>query len=380
MNAQIIALVKKLDSLLGPSVVAFINRLPQKKIQGSRVSSILLIRPGGIGDAALLVPAINSLKQYNPDISITVLAERRNGLIFSLCPDVDQLFYYDRLNELLATVRGHYDIVIDTEQWHRLSAVIARITRAPISIGYATNKRQQLFTHRIAYSHDTYEVESFFHLLKPLIKMPLVGYETPFLFIPEDTDRYAGTLLAKNDKNLLITLFPGASIPERRWGAERFQNLAQRLHSRGAHVVVIGGKEDYSYGDRICTGGIGLNLAGRTSLVGSAAIINRSDLLISGDSGILHVAMGLNVPTVSLFGPGRVNKWAPRGENHLVINKSLSCSPCTTFGCTPRCPINARCMAEITVDEVECAVLELLSRKKSAAATKTLTSVQPAGI
>jgi len=76
---------------------------------------------------------------------------------------------------------------------------------------------------------------------------------------------------------------------------------------------------------------------------------------------VLHIAVGLGVPTVSLFGPGRAKKWAPRGERHVVISKELPCSPCTTFGNTPPCPYNVRCMSDITVDEVVNAVTMLLT-------------------
>jgi ADP-heptose:LPS heptosyltransferase len=75
-------------------------------------------------------------------------------------------------------------------------------------------------------------------------------------------------------------------------------------------------------------------------------------LLVSGDSGVLHLAVGLDVPTVSLFGPGIAEKWAPRGDIHRVIDHHLACSPCTRFGTTPPCPIQARCLADIGVDEV----------------------------
>ncbi|OGW02152.1 MAG: hypothetical protein A2Z59_03620 [Nitrospinae bacterium RIFCSPLOWO2_02_39_17] len=83
-------------------------------------------------------------------------------------------------------------------------------------------------------------------------------------------------------------------------------------------------------------------------------------LLVTGDSGIMHIACGLGTPTVSLFGPGIENKWAPKGKNHIIINKRLFCSPCTKFGYTPSCPRDAECMRLITVDEVEDAVLKLL--------------------
>jgi ADP-heptose:LPS heptosyltransferase len=89
--------------------------------------------------------------------------------------------------------------------------------------------------------------------------------------------------------------------------------------------------------------------------------LNRSQLLISGDSGVLHLGVGLGTPTVSLFGPGIADKWAPRGEQHIVINHKLPCSPGTRFGTTPPCPIGAKCIQDITVDEVFAASMKLVS-------------------
>ncbi len=70
---------------------------------------------------------------------------------------------------------------------------------------------------------------------------------------------------------------------------------------------------------------------------------------------------GLSVPTVSLFGPGIANKWAPPGEQHIVINHKLPCSPCTRFGTTPPCPIGAKCIQDISVGEVFTAAQEILA-------------------
>ncbi|HEX9078647.1 MAG TPA: glycosyltransferase family 9 protein, partial [Desulfuromonadaceae bacterium] len=137
----------------------------------------------------------------------------------------------------------------------------------------------------------------------------------------------------------------------------------------GVAVVVVGGKEDRGQGEVIVAGGAGLNLAGRTSLSETAAVVQMSSLLLSGDSGVLHIAVGLGVPTVSLFGPGRAAKWAPRGEHHTVIAKGLPCSPCTTFGTTPPCPVGTRCMREITVDEVFNAVSMLLTANRALPST-----------
>ncbi len=342
-------------------------------------SSVLFIRPGGIGDAVHLITSLRTLQACYPSAAIDILAERRNADAFNLCPGIRSVRRYDVPSEFIVALRTRYDVLIDTEQWHRLSAVISRIVNAGVRIGFSTNDRRRLFTHPIPYEQEDYEADSFKRLLAPLGCDGGDNFVDPYLAV---AGRYAETsdsLLAPLKGKPFVAFFTGASIFERRWGADKFGELATRLRQH-TEVVVVGGAVDRGDAEMVERTGA-LNLAGKTSLVESAAIIARSSLLVSGDSGILHIAVGLGIPTVSLFGPGRAKKWAPRGENHIVINKNLPCSPCTTFGYTPKCPINARCMAEITVDEVEQAVMTLLARRKFRyAPTKALTSPMSVGI
>jgi len=85
---------------------------------------------------------------------------------------------------------------------------------------------------------------------------------------------------------------------------------------------------------------------------------------VSGDTGLMHLAYGVGTPTVSLFGAGIQEKWAPPGVNHLTINKHVPCSPCTKFGYTPSCPYGVRCLGEVTVEEVRESVLDLLEHSR----------------
>jgi ADP-heptose:LPS heptosyltransferase len=155
-------------------------------------------------------------------------------------------------------------------------------------------------------------------------------------------------------------LFPGASIAERRWGAERFRSVAQWCLGEGLQVALVGGGGDAAETGQIAAGLDVLDLAGRTNLAETAAVLERAAVVVSGDSGILHIAVGLGRPTVALFGPGIVVKWAPRGPAHVVLNKQLSCSPCTRFGYTPACPHASRCLAEISIDEVTAGIAQLM--------------------
>jgi ADP-heptose:LPS heptosyltransferase len=333
--------------------------LPGRARRG-RVDTVLAIRPGGIGDAALLIPALDRIKAAFPQSRVEVLAEKRNAQVFKLSPAVDRVLCYDNFADLFHVLGRRYDVVIDTEQWHRLSAVVARVVGAGIRIGFGTNERRRLFHHAVPYSQETYEGKSFLNLLAPLGIEASEWPSEKFLQIPEGDDRCAEMLLRGRHPEMIVTLFPGASIAERRWSVESFSELSLRLFRRGLQPVVIGGQEDQDAAERIAVASGALNLAGKTTLMQSAAVIQKSSLLVSGDSGILHIGVGLGVPTVSLFGPGRALKWAPRGSKHIILNKNRPCSPCTTFGYTPKCPDDARCIQDISIDDVFHAVLSLL--------------------
>jgi lipopolysaccharide heptosyltransferase II len=352
--------LKKVDKLIGPLLTRLWSRPPQSRLLKAHVSRLLLIRPGGIGDAVLLVPAIKLLRDVFPVARIEVLAEKRNCGVFNLCPGIDHIFCYDSPLELLAVLKSNYDVVIDTEQWHRLSALVARMIRSRVKIGYATNARQRMFTHPVDYIHDIYELRNFFKLLNPLgIEAPATVVP-PFLTIHKEVQRVADSMLGNFVQTPFITLFPGTSTVEKCWGVEKFRQLARRLIDEGHAVVVVGGKEDAITGSTIVHGTSCLNLVGMTSLCVTAGVLNRSQLLVGGDSGVLHIGAGLGTPTVSLFGPSSTDKWAPSGKQHVVINHKLPCSPCTSFGTTPHCQIGSKCIQGISVDEVFAAIQEIL--------------------
>jgi len=361
-----IQLLKFVDKFVGRALVSCLAS--PRSDQKHSVNKILFIRPGGIGDAVLLIPVLELLKKQYPEAVIDVLAEKRNATVFEMCPVVSHVFLYDQI-ELLKVLRCNYDIVIDTEQWHRLTAVVTRLVKSGTKVGYATNERKKLYTHAVDYRHDRYELDSFFDLLQPLgIDRPDV-LSVPFLTISATEQESAHQLLGSFSERPYIVLFPGASIPERRWGAEKFHQLAVKLSKDGYPVIVVGGPEDRDAGDKIISGVDGLNLAGQTSLIGSSAVVEKATLLVSGDSGILHIGVGLGRSTVSLFGSGIAAKWAPQGENHVVLNKGLPCSPCTRFGYTPPCPIDVKCLADISVDDVHAVVMCLVdprAQKKEA--------------
>lgn len=353
--------LKFADRWLGAALASLLPRPLSPSPDVLEPHSFLLIRPGGIGDAVHLEPAIHALYTRFPQAAIDILAEGRNSGIFPLCLGIRRVYRYDHPAELMSVLCNSYDVIIDTEQWHRLSAVVVHLVRAPVKIGFATNNRRRLFTHGCPYHQEDYEVISFLRLLNPL-GVPTVGFTAErWLHIPAAVRDAFVSLLPPHDQRPVVVIFPGASIAEKRWGFDRFRSVAEWCLGLRLQVVLIGGEGDRSEAAQIASGIDVVNLVGRTSLLQTSEIIEKSAVVVSGDSGVLHLAAGLGCPSVALFGPSSTVKWAPRDPRHVVLHRNLSCSPCSRFGYTPPCPIDARCMKEITVENVTSAIGTLLT-------------------
>ena len=377
MNWKIEGL-KRVDGIFGRLACSASRLIATPRItQDTKSPKILVIRPGGIGDAVLLFPALRELRAEFPESLINVLAEKRNSGVLAFCPYVDNIILYDErpLSWLNAVIRGKYDIVIDTEQWHRLTAALSYMTGAPVRVGFQTNERAELYSHKIPFSHSDYEARSFLNLASAVTG---VQYEfkpdEPFVSVDSfgsgDIDTALGDF--RKNKKALVGIFAGATVPERRWGVSKFAELTKKLAAMGMGAVILGGKEDLENSSEIKSTSASENVmdfTGKTALAVTAYIISKLDLLVSGDTGLMHLAYGVGTPTVSLFGAGIEEKWAPQGKNHIAINKRLSCSPCTKFGYTPPCPYDVKCLNDITVEEVLLTVQKIHSGRKRKKAT-----------
>ena len=217
-----------------------------------------------------------------------------------------------------------------------------------------------LFDRVASYDQATYEVESFFHLMDT-VEIPAPAHCNP-PFIHPDTlmEIPLGSLDRFLPKGPYVVVFPGASVPDKRWPLERFGELSEKINESGYEVVVVGGVGDVDLAEQIAERCGGMNVAGKTSLPQVARIILGAELFVGGDSGLMHLAVAVGSKTVSLFGPSNPAKWGPRGVGHRVVSQKLTCSPCSRFGTIPECYYDYRCIKEITVSDVLRAVEGLL--------------------
>jgi ADP-heptose:LPS heptosyltransferase len=142
----------------------------------------------------------------------------------------------------------------------------------------------------------------------------------------------------------LIGIHAGAHAPARRWPAERFAVVADHLAQRfGAQIMLTGGPGEEEIAQAVAErmAAPALNLAGRTSLGALGALIAALDLYVTNDSGPAHLAYAALTPSVTIFGPGDLERWGPLdGRHHRVVREPVACSPCGY----QECPIDHRCL------------------------------------
>lgn len=308
-----------------------------------------------MGDAALLLPVLKAVKKNYPEIKIHILCESRNYGVFTAAPFIDSIYLYHQPLSVILLLKNKYDIIMDTEQSHYLSAVFCRFLSAPIKTGFKGNGRERMFHFSIHYRQDMYEAEMFQQFFKEIFSFDkLLTLDFPYFkklckpaLFPES--------IWNNADNNLVCLFPGGTVKERLWQEQKWSNLINWLTDSGWQPVLLGGRMELDRSTRIlslCNNKKVLDMTCRLSILETTWVFNRARLLISTDSGILHLGVLSNIPTISLFGAGSAAKWAPKGEKDVMINKHLECSPCTLFGTNPPCRNNVECMKKISSREV----------------------------
>ena len=342
-----------------------------------QAENILIRSTNWIGDAVMTLPAIAAVRNTFPRARITILVKPWVADIFRLCPDIDEimLFQSPGPHEGLA---GKWRIARDIrkKQFDAAillqnaieAAIITFLAGIPVRAGYNSDGRGLLLTHSVQRTkaiREVHQTDYYLEMVKALGCRP-PGREA-MLMLGKDEERLAGTLLARHglqDGRLLVGMAPGASYgPAKKWFPERFSSVADRLvDGFSAQIVLFGSPED---NDTAATVQVRakypmFDLTGKTSLREAIALMSRCRLFISNDSGMMHVAAALGVPTVAIFGSTNPATTSPPGRNHIIIHKDVACSPCLKTDC----PTDFKCMDLIGVDDVYEAAVRMLKREK----------------
>lgn len=338
--------------------------------------SILVIRFSSIGDILLTTPVVRLLKTQFPDCRIDFVVKEQFSELLAENPNISQLYHYSKTNpnrslkSIKQQIRSQrYDLIVDLHKNFR-SFYLSFSSRAHRIVRYRKGVLRRWLLVHFKLFRNRPVVPIFQRYLNTLLPYQLSNELLRLeIFIP---DKIVARVEGKYDNFIrgslgpIIGIAPGAKHETKRWTAEGFNAVIRFfIEQQNARVILFGGATDIDFINQLpfSQGHHVLNVAGQLSLSETAALMAHCDLMLTNDSGLMHLATALKKKVVAIFGSTTEQLgFFPYLTEYLVVqNNSLFCRPCSHIG-RKRCPKgHFKCMRDISAEQVISAMLKLLS-------------------
>jgi heptosyltransferase II len=335
------------------------------------LTSSLVVQTSFLGDTVLTTPLIAELARRGP---VDVVTTPASATLLSNNPGIRSVIPYDKrasdrgvrgFLRLAGRLRGFgYDAAY-LAQGSMRSAALALAAGVSRRVGFATSAGRMLYNVKVEYREDLHHAARLLRLAKP-DAVPTTNEIRPRLYpgIPERgaVDRLLALHDALDEGLPLVALAPASVWATKRW--PYYAELARELTPH-ARVVVLGSAEDAPLAAEVCAaaGESAINAAGVLTLLGSAELIRRCNVLVTNDSAPQHLASAVDTPTIGIFGPTvPAFGFGPLARSSATAGiDSLACRPCDRHG-PRRCPLGHwRCMRDLTTDSITPRVLDILT-------------------
>jgi heptosyltransferase-2 len=324
---------------------------------------ILVIAPSWVGDCMLMQPMLMRLRQRHPGCRIDVFAPPWTEQLLQLFPEVDevlpnpfphgklQLGQRYRVGKQLRARRYDQVLVLPNSFKSALPPFFAGI---PLRTGFVGEMRRGLLNDARVLDKQKLPlmVERFAQLAETRgdsIPRPLTN---PQLRVPPAQQEAGLQKFGLSLAQPVAAFCPGAEYgPAKRWPAAYYADIARRLTQRGYAVWLFGSGKDQAVADEInqLSGGLCENLCGRTDLAQAVALLSAAQLVVSNDSGLMHLAAALEKPMLAIFGSSSPQFTPPLSAHAQVLKRDMECSPCFKR----ECPLgHFNCMMQLTPDQV----------------------------
>lgn len=329
---------------------------------------ILVRSSNWLGDAVMSVAAVSAIKRGRPDAHVTILTPAKLAPMWRLVPDVDDVVAL-KSKSIFQAVR-----LIENLRPFEVAILFPNSLRSALEVWLADlPRRAGRHGHRRAWLLNQIVPERTY-------RGPPKHHSRQFLHIAQEcgadsswananvslpTKLPNGKRLGSGNKPLRLALSAGAEYgPAKRWLPDRFAAVAKAVSDAvTVQWVLLGTDKDMAVGKIIAEmlGDVCLDRIGQTTLEELIEELRSSELLLTNDTGTMHLATLLQIPVVAIFGSTEPALTGPIGENHIVIRHHVECSPCFLR----ECPIDFRCMHAVPVEEVREAVMSMLARRGS---------------
>lgn len=323
--------------------------------------NFLLLKPGAIGDLLQLTPVIRQIKRAYPSAKLSiVVSNQATKTLFVNNPNVDRIYIYDKKGEhkkikdflrLCKEIKKQkFDVILNFQRSNlRLWLITLLLNPKKIAVYNKDESKHAVLNHletlkklNITIDPDDLDLE---------------------LFLDENSESFAENFFEDNNLNgkAVIALNPGASHKVNRWPVKYFSKLAQLIENKfQGKCILIGGKEDTDLAKELIknTSSNPINLAGKINLLQLGAILKRCKLLVTGDTGPMHIATAVGTKVIALFGPADPKRTGPVGTGHIVLQaKDVKCVPCRKRVCNNKNYLE--CMKSIKPEYVFGKIMEV---------------------
>ena len=312
-----------------------------------------------IGDAVMTTPALGAVRRFFPSSKITVVANPIVAELFRAHPDCDQVLVFDKHGEhkgkfgflrFCSMVRKHqFDLAILFQNAIE-AAIMSFLAGIPRRSGYRSDGRGFLLTHSVPLRAEDKLLHHTEYYLEMLRNLGVTAEQTPLkLHCTDIENRWAEEILGSER---WVAVNPGAAYGDaKRWFPERFALVADQLNKEfGVRLVLTGGPNEVRIGSDIESfmANKPLNMIGKTTVRQLMALLSRCALVVTNDSGPMHIAAAFGVPIVAVFGPTDHTTTSPMAQDTRIVRKEFPCSPCLLR----KCPTEHGCMEAITAEDV----------------------------
>jgi heptosyltransferase-2 len=341
-------------------------------VPGTGLNRILIRGPNWVGDSVLAIPTMKAVRTQLPQAEITLLVRPWVAGLFTSAPFIDRVWSEPRPSNLRewsriagAIRRNAFDLALLLPNSFE-SALMMFLGRIPQRVGYKTDSRGWLLTTGIPPAQGSqHQVDYYLDLARAI----LGSFEKPSIQIHATSEERANARKVLKAEGVpenapFLVLNPGAAYGSaKRWHEDRFARTATTLaREKGLHVAIIGSVMERPIGEavRAQMNGKAAVLSGKTSLETLIGVLAESSLMITNDSGPMHIAAALGVPTVAVFGATDETVTGPCGARTRIVKHAVECSPCMLR----ECPIDHRCMTGVEPGDVCRAARELMNGQK----------------
>ncbi len=334
---------------------------------------ILIIKPSSLGDVVNALPVLAALRRRFPEAYIAWLVKRQWAGVLERAEGLDAVWPVEpRLQDWLSQVSrlraSDFDVVVDLQGLLR-SGIMARLTGCPVRVGLASAREgsRWLYTHRVPVpTPDMHAVDRYLLAAAALGAAPPGSPEFRLRARPADREEIAGLLERHGLKagTVWVAMNVSARWPTKRWPPEFFAATADRIRSEGlGSVVLFGGPDDRERSRAVAAlmRTAPVDLTGATTPGLLPALLGSAALLLSNDSGPMHVATAMGTPVVAMFGPTSPIRNGPYGPRHRVLSSGVACSPCFSRVC--RNKVTLECLIKVSPEQALDAVRAGLARQ-----------------